>query len=286
MAVPEPRITVLLPVKHYHRPFLERALRSIREQTSPDWRLLAITDAELLDELEDVLGPMLDDPRVELVRNEGRALAGKLNTGLRRARTDFVAVLLGDDFWAPETVEVLTEHVERFPEADFFHTGRVFVDDEERPISGVYEPKQTFALEDFANGSPVKHLLCYRRELALSIGGVDESLGLVGVDDWDFAWSMAEAGASFVAVPFPLYVYRDHRQAFRLTTHLTLRTHRRGIRRILRKHGVGRLRAFRLSHAPERNYLRQCLYRSPLDRFLKDRRGFDPRTGWRDAYRA
>jgi hypothetical protein len=49
----------------------------------------------------------------------------------------------------------------------------------------------------------------------------------------------------------------------------------------MRKHGVGRLRREYVVARAKRGYLRQCLYRSPLDRRLKDLRGFDVRDGRR-----
>jgi hypothetical protein len=51
------------------------------------------------------------------------------------------------------------------------------------------------------------------------------------------------------------------------------------------KHGASRAAIERRVAAAERSYLRQCLYRSDVDRWLKDRRGFDPRGGWRETYR-
>ena len=80
----------------------------------------------------------------------------------------------------------------------------------------------------------------------------------VGSDDCDFPWTMAEHGARFRAMPECLYVYRDHREAYRLTTHQTRRTHIRGIRQVLRKHGVGRVRATLEVRARKRTHLRQC----------------------------
>ena len=86
----------------------------------------------------------------------------------------------------------------------------------------------------------MKHLLCWRREKALAVGGIDESLASVGPDDYDFPWCMAERGAVFKAIDEPLYVVRDHRECERLTTHLPLSVHKRDLRRILEKHGVER----------------------------------------------
>jgi hypothetical protein len=95
---------------------------------------------------------------------------------------------------------------------------------------------------------------------------------------------MAEAGMRFQAIPECLYLYRDHRESYRLTTHLPRSTHTHELRRILRKHGTSRLRTeLSVNHARV-TYLRQCLYRSSLDRGLKQRLRQDPRRGWRETY--
>jgi glycosyltransferase involved in cell wall biosynthesis len=280
-----PSVTVLLPVKSFHPPYLTAAVRSILRQTSPAWRLVVIGEVENVSTLGALLDNELRDSRVELIVNEGRRLPGAVNTGMRYARTGYVALLLGDDLWASEAVAALNDAIEASPDIDFFHSGRLFIDAHGRAISSVYSPRASFSIDEFVQGSPVKHLLCWRREKALAIGGVDES-GIIGPDDWDFPWTMAEVGARFMALQNCLYHYRDHRESYRLTTHVPLRTQTRDIRRVLRKHGVGRLRSYRTIRAMKRRHLRQCLYRSRLDRFIKQRvLGKDTRVGWHETYR-
>ena len=125
------------------------------------------------------------------------------------------------------------------------------------------------APEDFVRSSPVKHILCWRREMGLAIGGMDESLNGVGPDDFDFPWSMSDHGATFKAIQECLYIYRDHRVAYRLTTHLPLKHHKREITRIMRKHGAPPDAIAERLRIAEAGYLRQSLYRSRLDRLLK-----------------
>jgi hypothetical protein len=250
-------------------------------QSSPDWRLLVIGEAAGLGELQRVLATPLADPRIDLIANGGRKLAGALNTGMRAAETPFTAILLGDDLWEPDAVAVLDREIAGAPNVDFFHSARRVVDDDGAAISSVYPAQEDVSAEDFIGSSPVKHLLCWRRELGLAIGGMDESLNSVGPDDFDFPWSMADHGATFKAIDECLYVYRDHRAAFRLSTHLPLSHHRREIARIMRKHGASpEAIAVRLQRA-EGSYLRQCLYRSRLDRLLSA--GRTPAT-WREPY--
>jgi glycosyltransferase involved in cell wall biosynthesis len=283
--VPDAHVTVLMPVREYQPAYLERALESILAQTSRRWQLLVIDDGADAG-LGEILGGALGDDRVEVVTSESRGLAAALNSGTRHARTGFVSFLSADDMWTPDAVEVLTSFIERFPEVDLFHASRRFIDEQGRAISGVQDSRDAFAVADFESGtSPVKHPLCWRRDLALELGGFDESLDPVGVDDYDFPWSLAEAGARFMAVPECLYLLRDHREGFRLTTHVPRSVQVRALRRIMTKHGVDRAQVESHISEAKQGYLRQCLYRSRLDRWLKQLLGHDSRRGWRESYR-
>jgi hypothetical protein len=82
-----------------------------------------------------------------------------------------------------------------------------------------------------------------------------------------------------------LYLHRDHREAFRLSTDIPRSNVLRDLRRLLRKHLVGRLLTERALWRARRGYLRQCLYRNRLDRWLKLRLGLDHRSRWRQEYR-
>jgi glycosyltransferase involved in cell wall biosynthesis len=283
--VQEARVTVLLPVRDYHPPFLERAIACIFGQTSPHWRLLVITQPGREQELTTVLGEAALDPRVRVIARERPRLAGALNTGMRRADTEFVGILLGDDLWAPEAVAVLADAMERFPDVDFFHSSRIIIDEHDRPISSIRLARDGWSLDDFVDQSQAKHLLCWRRERGLAIGGIDESLASVGPDDWDFPWSMAEAGARFKAIPEILYFHRDHRECYRLTTHQTLQTHEQAMRRLLEKHGVDPARAESVVAAARKTYLQQCLYRSRWDLYVKRLIRWDVKRGRRLTYR-
>ena len=282
----QPYLTVLLPVKNYHLAHLHKAVCSIINQTSPHWRLLIVVEKSDLDNFRSLLREFLADPRITLLENEGRKLSGAFNTGMRHAPTEFVAILLGDDMWTEDAVAVLGRKIKDYPEVDFFHSSRRYIDQDDSPISSIYRSKESFEISEFRNSPPVKHLLCWRKSKALSIGGMDESLNSVGPDDYDFPWSMAEAGATFKAIEECLYLYREHLDSYRLTTHLPLNVHQREIARIMTKHGVDAATIKTRVADAKSSYLRQCLFRSNLDQWLKRKLGFDLRKRWwRPEYR-
>ena len=272
-----------MPVKNYHPRFLQQALESLFAQTSPNWRLLVILEPQADAALKALLSGLQDQPRTRVIINQGRGLAGAFNTGMRAAETEFVAILLSDDLWTPTAIEVLASRIHACPEVDLHHTALRVVDDAGGPISSVRHPPERVSLTDFVRGSPVKHLLCWRRAKALSFGGMDESLNNVGPDDYDFPWTMLEHGAVIRSLDECLYKYRDHRESYRLTTHLPVSVHVRELRRILQKHRVpAELAGWRIRTARQ-SFLRQCLYRNELDRWLREKIiAADPRKGWRE----
>lgn len=282
----EALVTALMPLKHYRADFLEAGLDSLVNQTCAAWQLCVIVEAPEQQEFLRVLGSRLQDARVRLVANEGRKLAGAFNTGMKHARTEFVSILFADDLWAREAVAVLTENIRRGPEVDFFHSARVIIDEDGKPISSIQYDPDGVSVQDYLNGgAPVKHLLCWRRQFALDIGGMDEASHSIGPDDYDFPWTMLERGARFQAIHQPLYLYRDHRAGVRLTTHTPLSVHKAETARIMRKHGASEQQIRAKLAAAERSYLRQCLYFSYWDQWLGERWGVRLRRTVREKYK-
>lgn len=257
-------VTVLMPCWRPHQGFLKAALDSVFAQTSGSWKLLVIVDN---DEDAALAGALLpEDPRAAVIRNESALVTWKLNTGMRHAGTPFVCSLLGDDLLAPHAISVLNTHIGSYPGVDYFHSSHAYIDAAGRRTGRVYNARVSFTLADFKNQGQVKHLNCWRVRAALEIGGMDESLGLHGADDYDFPWCMAEAGCVFRAIPDYLYLYRDHQEHFRLTTHVPLKTQIRELRKIWAKHGLTEAEMEAQIERRSKGYLRQALFLDEQDR--------------------
>ena len=271
-------------MKQYRRDFLTKALNSVFRQSDPHWKLSIIVEKSDRHHFAEILYGELQDPRIELIVNEGRRIGGALNTGMRLANSDFVSILFADDMWASEAVAVLRRAIRKKTKTDFFHSSRIIIDETDRPISSVHYSKKSFRLKDFENSSPVKHLLCWRRKMGLAVGGIDESHSH-GPDDYDFPWTMAEAGARFYAIQEPLYLYRDHRALYRLTTHIPLSNQKWALRKILQKHRIEPHAIQARIAAAEQGYMRQCLFADAKDKEEKSKTGYNARLGWHDTYK-
>jgi len=217
-------VTIMMPVKYGKASFFREALESVFSQTTPLWNLIIIDDgcdnAEIIEILWELNSS--EDERLTVMESDSQSITGALNTGMRHSKTPFVCSLFCDDVLDKKAIEVLSRNIKTYPEIDYFHSSRLYIDDDGNRISNVYRARETFEISDFKNRGQVRHLHCWKVESALGIGGMDESLGPHGADDYDFPWCMAEAGNKFKAIPECLYYYRDHREHYRLTTHVPL----------------------------------------------------------------
>jgi hypothetical protein len=228
-----------MPCKDQKKELFLDALGSLIRQTSPHWVVLVLVDPFSPPDLEEWASSFQDD-RIQVVRCPDTGFARALNHGLAVASTSFVSILLSDDRYLPRAIATLLAYRSRFPAADFFHSARQLINLNGDPCSGIQPSRARFCLEDFQRlGSPVKHLMCWRRDKSLQIGGMDETLSVHGCDDYDFPWRMAEAGASFQAVAECLYQYRVHHSHGRLTTTVPVEQQIQTIRAMFARHGVG-----------------------------------------------
>ena len=127
----------------------------------------------------------------------------------------------------------------------------------------------------------MKHLHCWKVDAALTIGGMDETLGLHGADDYDFSWCMAEGGYTFKAIPECLYYVRDHRTHFRLTTHVPLETQIKELKKIWTKHGMTEREQEQEIRTRKAGYLRQAIFLNDEDKRQKEEANYDIRQSWR-----
>jgi len=107
-------ITVLMAVYNGVQ-YLNDAVESVLAQTYPDWKLLVVDDGST-DGTRTVLRRFLWHPRLEVLpleANRGQGMA--LNAGLHHIDTPFFVQLDADDWFEPDTLEVLLRHMRRQP---------------------------------------------------------------------------------------------------------------------------------------------------------------------------
>lgn len=118
-----PAISVVIPL-YNKRPYIERCLQSVRNQTFTDYQIVVVNDGST-DGGEELVKTFLGagDLLINQV-NSGEGAAR--NRGFEEARADIVALPDPDDEWLPSRPANMSHLSEHFPEAGLFATGLRF----------------------------------------------------------------------------------------------------------------------------------------------------------------
>jgi glycosyltransferase involved in cell wall biosynthesis len=154
-----PKLSVIIPVYNAERSIAE-TLQSVLAQTYRDFELLIIDDGSTDRSID--LCQQFNDPRMRVIHQNNRGLAGARNTGIRHAKGEYLAFLDSDDIWLPEKLEKHIQHLDQSPKVGVSFCRSSFIDDRSQPL-GIYQmPKLTditpgylFCRNPISNGSSV-----------------------------------------------------------------------------------------------------------------------------------
>ncbi|HKG16897.1 MAG TPA: glycosyltransferase [Solirubrobacteraceae bacterium] len=229
------RASIVVPLLIQRDAWLRQCLLSAALQTASS-EVIVVTSPRTPPSNHRVLADLKQRHRNLRVflRPPNTAFAGALNAGIRAASTTRIGFLLSDD-WLDDTAvaeclqfssDIVSTGVKVYSADGITKLGEVvlnFVD---------YHAQST--LGDKANY--LKYFFLFRKERLFEVGGVDETVGLTGPDDFDLIWTLLEHGATVSVLSRPLYNCRDHfgqRLTLRKRSHQVL-----DLLKILDKHGI------------------------------------------------
>jgi glycosyltransferase involved in cell wall biosynthesis len=133
-----PRVSVVMPVYNVEA-YVAEAIRSVLAQTFTDFELIIIDDGGA-DASMDICRSFAD-PRITIVSQRNRGLAGARNTGIAAARGEFIALLDSDDRWLPEKLMLHVIHLDNAPTIGVSYAPSRFIDAAGQPLRIVQRPK-------------------------------------------------------------------------------------------------------------------------------------------------
>ena len=105
-AATAPLVSIIMPAYNCEA-YIETAVRSVMEQTYPEWELLVLDDGSSDATFEIVQSLTREDARVCLIKNPANmGVAKTRNRGLDMCRGDYVAFLDSDDRWHADKLKI------------------------------------------------------------------------------------------------------------------------------------------------------------------------------------
>ena len=166
-----PSVSVIVPT-YQRRELVQHAVASVMGQTHRDFELIVIDDGST-DGTDEALAPLSD--RVLYRWQPNRGVSAARNAGLRVARSPIVAFLDSDNRWLPTHLTLVTDALDRHPQAVLASTCPGF------EFAGRWrrdEPRVTEPFPGALLGNNVGFVSCVavRRAVVLAAGGFNEDL--------------------------------------------------------------------------------------------------------------
>lgn len=116
MSAPDPAFSILCTAYRTER-YLAETIESVRAQTRGDWELVVV-DNGCSDEIARIVRSYAFDPRIRLVRQENRGVAGGVQAAARAARGRYLSVVNSDDQITPGYCARIGAVLDAHPEID------------------------------------------------------------------------------------------------------------------------------------------------------------------------
>ncbi len=203
----DPVVSVVLPVYNCPR-LVGQAVESILAQTYTDFELIVIDDGSN-DETPDVM-LRYTDPRIRLISQANRGLAGTLNRGIDLARGRYIARQDQDDVSFPERLAMQVAFLEAHPSCALLGTWAEIWRDDTRTDRAHRHPSDNATLQfELLLDNPFVHSSVMIRKAALErVGAYSTDQGRQPPEDYEL-WSRIARQFEVANLPEVLHAYRE-----------------------------------------------------------------------------
>jgi len=182
-----PVVSVIIP-SYNTAQYIGDTLESVFAQRFRDFEVIVVNDGSPdTAQLESVLAK--HQHRIHYLKQKNRGISGARNTGIRKARGQFLAFLDSDDIWLPE---FLSEELKFFADnpsfdmvcADCVYFGNTELADTTWQILDFIDNPATFKKLLPTHGGAFASFALLKRETVLKVGFFDE--GLLLLEDYEY----------------------------------------------------------------------------------------------------
>ena len=148
-----PHVSVVIPL-YQTEAYIEQALGSVLAQTFTDFEVLVIDDGS--HDRGPEIARSLADPRIKVITQKNRGLAGARNSGILHAKGTHIALLDADDLWEPRKLELHIKQLDGDESIDVSFSASRLIDEAGIDIGLEQKPKRhALELVDFFCRNPV-----------------------------------------------------------------------------------------------------------------------------------
>ncbi|MCK0149480.1 glycosyltransferase [Marivita sp. S6314] len=133
-----PTASVVVPAFNVAKT-LPATLEALLAQSFEDMEIIIVDDGST-DDTAQIAAQFASSPRIRVVTQANRGLAGARNTGIAAARGIYVGFCDADDLWVPHKLATHVAHLECAPDVGISYSGSELVDDDGQPTGVSQRP--------------------------------------------------------------------------------------------------------------------------------------------------
>ncbi len=205
----QPLVSVIIPAYNHER-FVERAIRSVFDQTYESVELVVVDDGSTDSTLAVIEGLLREGGHeFQVIAKPNGGVASALNAGVAASRGEFLAILASDDWFLPEkTARQMAMFSSQGETLGMTHTNGMEQREDGSPavnLRGSYRPAQGKCFRELVarEVTAIASSVMVRRSVFDEVGGFDAQM--VG-EDLDFYAAVAAHGYSIGFETTPLIV--------------------------------------------------------------------------------
>ena len=152
-----PKVSVIIPLYQTER-YISETLQSVAAQTFADFEILVVDDGS--SDRGPKIAANFGDPRLRVISQANRGLAGARNTGIRESRGNYLAFLDADDLWEPGKLAAHVAFLDSRPDVGVSFSSSRLIDDDgralgllQRPAVSEFDAGYIFCRNPVGNGS-------------------------------------------------------------------------------------------------------------------------------------
>ena len=152
-----PKISIYITNRNYGK-YIDRAIKSVLNQTFKDWELIIIDDASTDNSLKKIR--VYENKRLcrLIINNKKKGLIKSSNIAIKAARGNYVIRLDADDYFEKNALSVLYDKVESDPSIGLVYSDYFLVDEKDNVIS--FEKQIVVKSNDVIDYRPVLAACC------------------------------------------------------------------------------------------------------------------------------
>lgn len=147
------KVSVIMPVYNMEK-YIKNSVQSVLNQSYKDFELIVVDDGSSDSSI--TICRSMNDPRIRIIRQKNRGLAGARNTGISYSKGEYLAFLDSDDLWSKDKLAWHVRHLDNKSRVGVSFSFSLLIDEQGKSMGLVQSSKtRNIGFKDIICRNPI-----------------------------------------------------------------------------------------------------------------------------------